>query len=136
MSYSGYCPIHRFRHLEILSEGLVDLARWSARRAQKYWEKRPPLRRWQALRPRADTPLWNALALAVEAQVRRRGAKARLARMLGISRQRLHLLLVAKTAYPDAERTLLLLVWLQARLQGVERTRRGRVSDGKMSSIK
>ena len=63
-----------------------------------------------------DTPLWNALAVAVEKQLKRRGAKSRLARLLGISRQRLHLLVVAKTAYPDAERALLLQLWLQARL--------------------
>jgi hypothetical protein len=64
-----------------------------------------------------DTPLWNALANAVEAQLKHRGTKSRLARFLGISRQRLHLLIVAKTAYPDAERALLLQLWLQARLR-------------------
>ena len=63
-----------------------------------------------------DTPLWNTLARAVESQLKRRGAKSRLARLLGLSRQRLHLLIVAKTAYPDAERALLLQLWLQARL--------------------
>jgi hypothetical protein len=65
------------------------------------------------------TPLWNELAEAVARRLRHRRDKARLARYLGVSRQRLHLLLVARTAYPDAERTLRLLVWLQARRRGV-----------------
>jgi hypothetical protein len=66
-----------------------------------------------------QTPLWNELAATLHRLLRRRGDKVRLARYLGISRQRLHLLLVARTAYPDAERTLQLLVWLQARRRGV-----------------
>lgn len=106
----------RFWYVEMLNEGLVELARASARRAQGPLKRRLQVRRWQALRPGMDTPLWNALARAVQAQLTRRGEKSRLARMLGISRQRLHMLIVVKTAYPDAERALLLLVWLQARL--------------------
>ncbi len=66
-----------------------------------------------------QTPLWNELAATLRRLLRRRGDKVRLARYLGISRQRLHLLLVTRTAYPDAERTLQLLVWLQARRRGV-----------------
>ncbi len=102
--------------IELLDEALVELAKASARRAQKCLVARKRVRRWQALRSGVDTPLWNALAWAVESQLKRRGAKARLARLLGLSRQRLHLLIVAKTAYPDAERALLLQLWLQARL--------------------
>jgi hypothetical protein len=64
------------------------------------------------IRPGPDTPLWNELALAVQRRLRRRGEKVKLARLIGISRQRLHLLLVAKTACPDAERALELLAWL------------------------
>ena len=73
-----------------------------------------------ALRPGPDTPLWNELAVAVRRSFRRRGEKARLARVLGISRQRLHVLVVKPTACPDAERTLQLLLWLQARRDGHE----------------
>jgi hypothetical protein len=105
----------RYWALDLIDEGLVELARASARRAQKRRASAPRIRRWQCLRAGVDTPLWNALAGAVEAQLRRRGAKSRLARLLGVSRQRLHLLIVAKTAYPDAERALLLQLWLQAR---------------------
>jgi hypothetical protein len=111
-------PGGRYWYIDIINESLVELARASARRAQQAAKKRQRLRvrRWQALRPGVDTPLWNALAGAVRAQLKRRGEKSRLARLLGLSRQRLHLLIVAQTAYPDAERALLLQVWLQTRL--------------------
>jgi hypothetical protein len=52
--------------------------------------------------------------------LRRRGSKVHLARILGISRQRLHVCLKARTGGLDAERTLLLLAWLAARRQGRE----------------
>jgi hypothetical protein len=106
----------RYWALDLIDEGLVELARAAARRAQKRKTSGRRICRWQCLRPGADTPLWNALAGAVEAHLRKRGAKSRLARLLGVSRQRLHLLIVAKTAYPDAERALLLQLWLQARM--------------------
>jgi hypothetical protein len=54
----------------------------------------------------------------VRSQLVRRGEKAKLARVLGLPRQRLHEFLLERRALPDAERTLLLLVWLQARRQG------------------
>ncbi len=98
----------------LLTEEMVELLRAALRRARERREPLPPARRWRCLRAGAETPLWNAVALAVVARLRRRGAKVRLARQLGISRQRLHLLLVARRAYPDAERALLLLYWLQA----------------------
>jgi hypothetical protein len=124
MNDPRYAGWSRFWFIEIINESLVELARASAVRAQRHLKTRPRVRRWQALRPGADTPLWNALARAVEPHLARRGAKSRLARLLGLSRQRLHLLLVAKTAYPDAERALLLLVWLQARLLSRDLARR------------
>ena len=71
-------------------------------------------RRYMCPRPGVDTPLWNALAAAAASRLKRYGSKARMARFLGISRQRLHLLLVARSAYPDAERALLLQLWLAA----------------------
>ncbi len=68
-----------------------------------------------ALAPGPDTPLWIKLVRAVRGELTRRGDKTALARFLGVSRQRLHLLIVAETACADAERTLLLLSWLAAR---------------------
>ena len=87
--------------------------------AQKFKPRRRPGYA-AALRPVPDTPLWNEIAGAVRRSFRRRGEKVRLARILGISRQRLHVLVVKPTACPDAERTLQLLLWLQARGEGHE----------------
>lgn len=75
-------------------------------------------RRGATLRPGRETPLWNELAGAVRAHLVRRGDKARLARVLGLPRQRLQDILRTGCRLPDAERTLLLLVWLQARSEG------------------
>jgi hypothetical protein len=46
------------------------------------------------------------------------GGKSKLARILGLPRQRLQEFLRERRALPDAERTLLMLVWLQARREG------------------
>ncbi|MBK8858306.1 MAG: hypothetical protein IPN11_11715 [Opitutaceae bacterium] len=50
--------------------------------------------------------------------MRKRGTKARLARYLGLPRQRLQDCLKARTACLDAERTLRLLCWVMHRRQG------------------
>jgi len=112
-AYYGQCW-----QIDTINESLVALAQQSARRRDKEAKRRRRLefRKGQALRPGVDTPLWNALAAAVKAQLRKRGDRVRLARLLGLSRQRLHMLIVAQTACPDAERALLLQVWLQGRL--------------------
>ena len=72
----------------------------------------------QTVKPGAETPLWNALASAIEAQLKRRGERVRLARVLGWPRQRVTDMLRTRSRQPDAERTLLLLVWLNARRRG------------------
>lgn len=77
-------------------------------------------KRFVTLQPGTDTPMWNQLVKSAAPFFRRRGDKVKLARLLGISRQRLHQLLVAKTACADAERTLLLLAWINARRGGRE----------------
>ncbi len=74
----------------------------------------------RSLRPGAETPMWNAVREAVAAELTRYGDAARLARFLGLSRQRLHELIRAGAGVPDGERTLLLLVWLQMRAEGRE----------------
>ncbi len=72
----------------------------------------------ETLHPGPDTPLWLALAREIERQLTRRGEKVNLARELGLSRQRLHVLIKAKTGLPDAERALMLLSWLLKRRAG------------------
>jgi len=118
MSLSRSAYLGRYWYIDMINDSLVALAQESARRRDQEarQRRRREFGKGQALRPGVETPLWNALARAVKAQLRRRGEKVRLARLLGLSRQRLHLLIVAQTACPDAERALLLQVWLQARL--------------------
>lgn len=87
--------------------------------ARKLRRPQPPDPRGRILRPGQETPRWNRLAATALKLLRRRGDKAKLARTLGISRQRLHLLLTARTACPDAERTLRLLEWVEERERGL-----------------
>lgn len=67
------------------------------------------------LRSGSATPLWNRLVAQVQPLLKRRGEKAQLARLLGVHRQAVNEYFVSQTRMPDAERTLLLQEWLQAR---------------------
>lgn len=101
----------------MLVEMLIDAAQEAAWRAQ---EKRAAQARARSkprkpsltLRPGPDTPLWNELARQIRPHLRTYGTKAQLARLLGISRQRMQVCLKANSACLDAERTLLLVGWL------------------------
>ncbi len=119
LQYMIQPPPGMLRRLIPLAAGLVAAADATAAPVRKIQRERRTSLRYKALGVGPSTPLWNELANAVVANLGPRGDKAKLARLLGISRQRLHLFLVAKTAQPDAERTLQLLVWLQARQRGV-----------------
>src|SRR5687767_12333850 len=99
-------PLHpHLRAVGDVAEGLTwaaqQLARAAARRVAR---RRPPKN--ATLRPGAGTPMWNALVLAVRPHLRRRGEKTNLGRELGVPPQRIHEYFVARTAAPDAERTL------------------------------
>jgi len=74
--------------------------------------RRPRIKRGVTLRPSDDTPLWNALVSLVAPRLRRRGTRALLARELGLHRARIGEHFTRRSAMPDAERTLRLLVWL------------------------
>lgn len=63
-------------------------------------------------RPGPESPLWNACAALLRAELRPYGSKVRLARYLGIPKQRLNDFLVGRKRLPDAELTLRLLSWL------------------------
>ena len=105
-------PLHpRLQTVSEVAEGLVrvsqELARVAARSAGEH-----RLPRNTTLRPGPGTPLWNALVRAVRGHLRRRGQKTNLGRELGVPPQRIHEYFVARTAAPDAERTLQVLHWL------------------------
>ena len=108
----------RLRQLLPILDLMILLAEESAKVARKTYKEAKRQRRGATLRPGPDTPLWNELAAAARAQLVRYGDKARLARILGVPRQRVHQYVRAAAACPDAERTLLLLAWVQARRNG------------------
>jgi hypothetical protein len=109
---------HQLEISAALSLALMDAAVKSARLAAQSVARYHRKRVGQTLKPSAGTPLWNELAGAVRAQLTRYGEKARLGRVLGLPRQRVHELLKSRKHLPDAERTLLLLAWLHARSRG------------------
>ena len=74
--------------------------------------RRPRIKRGATLRPSDNTPLWNAVASLVGPRLRRRGARALLARELSLHRARIGEYFNGHSSMPDAERTLRLLVWL------------------------
>lgn len=107
----------------------VDLAKFlfhaaldAASRAKDARRRRRTPKRGLTLQPGPDTPIWNELVRQVRPHLRKRGSKNQLARILGVSRQRLRVCLKAERGCLDAERTLLLLAWLCARAQGRELT--------------
>lgn len=69
-------------------------------------------------RPGADSPMWNQMAAAVRGELTPLGAKVRLARYLGIPKQRLNDFLKGRSRLPDAELTLRLLHWLGEKRAG------------------
>ena len=97
-----------------LMEAAAKLIQTSLHKARR---ARQP-RRGDTLKPGVHTPLWNELAAAVRNELTRYGEKARIARVLGLPRQRVNDFLRRRSYLPDAERALLLLVWLQLRREG------------------
>jgi hypothetical protein len=65
------------------------------------------------------TPMWHALALALDEALKQPGARARLARYLGVPRQRVTDFTKGRRS-PDAELTLRLLQWLVALRTGLD----------------
>ena len=108
----------RLQRIAPITDGLIKAAEITAKAARKRYREVRRKRGNTALRPGPETPLWNELVKACAKTLTVYGEKAKLARLLGISRQRLHVLLVARTACADAERTLQLMAWLQSRHSG------------------
>lgn len=106
LSYSKLAQALRL--LGLLEDSAVAIARLARRRVKP----RPRPRRGATLRPGAETPLWLTLVAHVRPHLRGHGAKSRLARELGLDPSRISQFFVTRTASPDAERTLLLLLWL------------------------
>lgn len=73
---------------------------------------------YKTKRPGFDTPHWNVCATMIKRELKPYGSKVRLARYLGIPKQRLQDFLNKRSRLPDAELTLRLLHWLAAKYNG------------------
>lgn len=78
-------------------------------------------KRWQSyatVRPGPATPFWNIFQAQMRTELSGYGAKVRLARYLGVPRQRLNDFLTGRSRMPDAELTLRMLHWLAEKRTG------------------
>jgi hypothetical protein len=73
---------------------------------------------YKTVRPGPYTPMWNHCRIALRAELRLYGSKVRLARYLGVPKQRLSDFVAGQRRMPDAELTLQLLYWLAAKRTG------------------
>ena len=105
------------------AELMLALGRLAVDQAQRVARRRKDVRRPRkgaSLRPGDETPLWNAVVEKVRPHLKARGAKANLARVLEVPRQRIHDYFVAGTQMPDAERMIHVLLWLSVRESGID----------------
>ena len=98
-----------------LIEQLLAEAAASVLEARQKKRHRRRRRVGATLRPGRGTPLWNELRKPVRIATSKRGEQAKLARVLGLPRQRVNSYLTSGRQMPDAERTLLMVGWLAAR---------------------
>lgn len=111
-------PIHpRLRFWFEVSEVLAEAAAEAGKNLQRHLR---PRRKgsFETRRPGEDTPMWNALAEMIARELKPYGSKVRLARYLGIPKQRLYDYLKNPTRLPDAEILLQLLNWLATKQAG------------------
>jgi hypothetical protein len=105
-------PVHPgLKQLLDLSEALTVAAYTGARRVHRSLRPRRP-GSYATRRRGFYSPMWNVFAALLRQALQPYGAKARLARYLGLPRQRLNDFLTGRSRLPDAELTLRLLHWL------------------------
>jgi len=120
MGYFDMTPLHPQLRMWLKVGGfLAAAAEAGARQAEVSLRRRRASHEiGQVRRPGADSPLWNALAAELRDAIRPHGTKARLARYLGVPKQRLHDFLKGGSRLPDAELTLRMLHWLAEQRAG------------------
>ena len=120
MSASSFVPLHPAARpvvelIGILGAAAEIAARKAARSTFRASDRREGHRRIAATdaNPAGEspTPMWDALADQLHLALQKRGAKARLARLLGVPRQRVSDFVKGRRL-PDAETTLRMLHWL------------------------
>ena len=102
-----------------LGELILQAATAMASQSRKAFRGSPRrVRSNLTLRPGRETPLWSELRTQLQPHLVRYGDQAKLARVLGLPRQRVNAFVTGGGQMPDAERTLQLLAWLIAVRQG------------------
>jgi len=100
-----------------LSELLADAAEAGAKKLKKQLTPRRS-GSYKTRRPGDDTLMWNACAALLRDELKPYGSKVRMARYLGIPKQRLSDFLKGGRRMPDAEATLQMLNWLAHKRAG------------------
>lgn len=112
-------PSARLNAMLALSDALVETALLAAKTVPAKRKRSTRTGRGGTLRPGPATPLWNELAAEARRLCTKYGDKANLGRYLALPKQRVHEFLRARSAGPDAERTLMLLIWVEAKRRGI-----------------
>jgi hypothetical protein len=118
MTYQDAGMPGQMKLIEVMFVLLGELGALAVEQAQRAAQRRKDARRPRkgaTLRPGDETPLWSAVVAKIRPHLRVRGAKANLARVLEVPRQRVHDYFVSGTKMPDAERMIHILLWLAAR---------------------
>jgi hypothetical protein len=112
---SNIAPFPKAAELPIaLGDLILDAALLMAKQSRLAFRIEQHGARGATLRPGRDTPLWNELRAQVAPHLVKYGDQAKLARLLGLPRQRVNSFVKGGSQMPDAERTLQLLAWLIA----------------------
>lgn len=101
----------------LLTEAAEHAARLAARQVKRQLK---PLRRgaFRTRRPGDETPMWNACVALLRQELQPWGSKVRLARYLGVPKQRINDFLKNRSRMPDAETLLRILNWLAQKKNG------------------
>jgi hypothetical protein len=108
----------QMRMVAELLDGLAQAAMEGSRVLRtRYRQSRRPAH-VPSRQPGKTTPMWNELVANLRIELATYGTQARLARYLGLPRQRIHDFLKSHSRMPDAETTLRLFYWLSERRAG------------------
>ncbi|MBI4625519.1 MAG: hypothetical protein HY736_20140 [Verrucomicrobia bacterium] len=111
-------PLHpRLRLFLDLCDALAIAAETGAQQVQFALRKRRASS-YRTRRPGSDSPMWNVFVLLMRDELRPLGSKVRLARYLGVPKQRINDFLTGRSRLPDAELTLRMIHWLTERADG------------------
>ncbi|MFH1497744.1 MAG: hypothetical protein ABII82_07945 [Verrucomicrobiota bacterium] len=107
-------------YAEILLAQLGTVAVFAAEAGARQAVKRlgPRRHKLQSRQPGPETPMWNLLQTQLREALREHGAKTRLARHLGVPKQRLSDFTTGNRRLPDGETVLRILHWLGERAEG------------------